>query len=209
VKIEKEVVDAYVKEEGPLSNRYNSSSFDDFFVGFEEVSPALELDQYIDGLSSKHEWNEFNNPIDLLKIGIFDTWVCNMDRKPDNPNILIYDDNSGFDFVPIDNAASFAYSTNYKNLNKAILYLQENKTILNIPVVSSIVKFVPKTEIQSLEKLVLQSISDCCSQMDDIFNQVPNNWGFSKKERLNLKDILGDKERNVVTSKRYFPYTKK
>jgi hypothetical protein len=45
--------------------------------------------------------------------------------------------------------------------------------------------------------------------MDEIFNQVPSSWGFSKKERQKLKDILGDNDRNVVTSEKYFPYIKK
>ncbi len=209
VKIDNDVVDAYVSENGSLSKRYKSSSFDGYFVGFEEVTPAFELDKYIVSLKNKHKWNQFNNPLDLIKIGIFDAWVCNMDRMPKNPNILIHSNGEGFDFIPIDNAASFAYISDYKRLNSAILHLEENKLILNIPVASSIIKFVPDKGLQELNKEILLCISKCQEFMDDIFNQVPREWGFSKKARAKVKALLGDYERNVVTSKRYYPYLKK
>lgn len=209
VKIDNDVVDAFISEKGPLSERYKPSSFDDYFVGFEEVTPAIELDKYIVRFKNKHQWNQFINPLDLIKIGIFDAWVCNMDRMPKNPNILIHSNDAGFDFIPIDNAASFAYASDYKGLNSAILRLEENKLILNIPVASSIIKFVPDKELNELNEDILSCISKCQEFMDDIFNQVPNEWGFCKKARTKVKALLGDYERNVVTSKRYYPYLKK
>jgi hypothetical protein len=124
INFDKIVVDSYISETGPLSSKYDSYSFDDYFVGFEEVAPAIELDQYMQYLGSKKEWKKFNNPIDLVKIGLFDIWVCNKDRKADNPNILISDN---FNFIPIDNAASFGYCTNYKSLNKWMMHLEEKK----------------------------------------------------------------------------------
>jgi len=199
IKIDKIVVDSYISEVGSLSKKYNSFSFDDYFVGFEEITPATELEKYIQILSSKHEWKKFN---------LFDAWVCNKDRKPDNPNILI-SGNSNFDFVPIDNAASFGYCTSYKSLNKSMMHLEEKKSILSIPILRSITKFVLKKELETLNQDVLLSISECLNRMDEIFNQVPSSWGFSKKERQKLKDILGDNDRNVVTSEKYFPYIKK
>jgi len=206
IKIDKVVVEAFTKESGNLSNRYNPSSFDDFFVGFKEVSPATELEKYIETLSSKHEWNNFNNPIDLIKIGLFDIWVCNKDRKPENPNILIGSNSTGFDFVPIDNAASFGYCSNYNSLNTTFLHLEEKYFILNLSLVHSITKFVPDLDLQSLKKDILASISLCIENMDEIFAQVPSNFGFSKKAQSKLKEILSNEKRNIVTSERYFPY---
>ncbi len=141
-----------------------------------------------------------------MKIGLFDIWVCNKDRKADNPNILISDN---FNFIPIDNAASFGYCTNYKSLNKWMMHLEEKKSILSMPILRSITKFASKNELKNLNQDILLNISKCLDELDEIFNQVPANWGFSKKERQKLKDILGDTERNVVTSEKYFPYTKK
>jgi hypothetical protein len=78
-----------------------------------------------------------------------------------------------------------------------------------MPILRSITKFASKNELKNLNQDILLNISKCLDELDEIFNQVPANWGFSKKERQKLKDILGDTERNVVTSEKYFPYTKK
>lgn len=208
IKIDKVVVDEYVKESGPLSNKYSDFSFNDVFVGFKEISPATELEQYIRTLDTKHEWNKFDAPIDLIKIGIFDIWICNKDRKPENPNILIGSGDERFQFVPIDHAASFGYATNYNSLSNALMYMEENFFILKIPLVRSIAKFVPDTALQTLNSEILAGISLCLENLDDIFSQVPENWGFSKKAKAKLREILSDKERNKVTSERFFPYIK-
>lgn len=206
VNIDKVVVDAYLSENKALSKRYNTNSFNDKFIGFKEISPASEIDVYIKGLSSKAEWNQLINPLDLIKIGIFDYWVCNKDRKPDNPNILLKASNSKFSFHPIDHTAAFGYQTNYSKLNENLLFLESKFSILNIPLVKSIAKFAPKSELSNLKDNVLLDLECCNKNMDEIFNQVPSNWGFSKKAKEKLKDLLSDVNRNNNISKVYFPY---
>ena len=208
VKIDKEVVDAYLSENGILSKRYRESFFNNEFIGFKAISPATEIDKFIKGLSSKAEWNQLLKPLDLIKIGVFDYWICNKDRKPKNPNILLGSSSSKFNFHPIDHTAAFGYETSYNTLNKTLLILESKSSILNVPLIKSIAKFAPNLELSNLKDEILSDMEHCYKNMDEIFNQVPSEWGFSKKAKTKLKGLLSDIDRNKDISEIYFPYIK-
>ena len=208
VKIDKVVVESYLSEKGILSNRYGEKSFEHEFIGFKELSPATELDRYVKKLSNKAEWHQLLNPLDLIKIGVFDYWVCNKDRKPNNPNILLKSTYSKISIHPIDHTAAFGFQTNYKTLNESLLFLESSFSILNVPLIKSITKFATDSELSELKNEILSDIKRCVENMDDIFDQVPSEWGFSKKAKSKLKQILSDIDRNKSISESYFPYIK-
>jgi hypothetical protein len=209
INLPQDIVEAYVQEKGKLSDRYTANAFHDVFVGFKEIPQAFELDNYINNLKNRHEWNKFRNPVDLIKIGVFDAWVCNKDRRPSNPNILIGEANNKFEFYAIDHAASFGYQTNYNRLTEILMHREDKYFILKIPLVPSIAKFVPKLDLQNLKNQLLLHMEKCCDNMDDIFNQVPAQWGFSAKGKTGVKAILSNKTRNKTTSELYIPYITK
>ena len=135
----------------------------------------------------------FHAPTDLLKIGAFDLWVGNFDRKPDNPNILLSSrDNERFDFCPIDHTATFAYLTNYQGVREAIFIRDSKKCILSHRFVQAIAKFTPPQQISDLRNDILNGMTIALENMDFIFSQVPPAWGLTRKAKEHLKSVLGN-----------------
>lgn len=201
-----DVLQEYIKENEKFSSRYTTAHFSTLFFASKEVPNVVEFDQYIQMLKTKSEFKLFNYPMDLLKIGMFDLWVGNKDRHSGNPNILISQSGSKFNFFPIDHSAAFAFATDYKQVNKIFLHLPENFRILCAPFIKSITKFVDTNLILSLQNEMLQGFDNVLSNIDFIFNQVPSDLGFGKKSKAHLKNILSDYERNKLIASSYKNY---
>lgn len=195
IEIPDSVVENYVSENGKLSKRYDKTLFNgNLFFGSRQIQ-AIELEQYIHGLKDKSDYKLFHNPTDLIKIGVFDIWMGNKDRKPENPNVLLGSDGK-FIFQPIDHTAAFAHCTNYQQVTDIFLYLEEKFRLLNIPLVKSIAKFETSQRLNNLKDEIDQGIAVSIQQLDFIFDQVPAVWGFSKKAKQHLKDFLSQGNRN-------------
>lgn len=208
VNIGDEVVENFEKENQNLSNRYKIDSFKDVdFFGSEQKNPAFELDKYIKSVS-KVESKHFKSPLDLIKIGIFDLWVGNKDRKPENPNILIGGIDGSFDFHPIDHSAAFAYCSDYNEVNDGILFLQDKYRILLIDLIKTFANFPPPSAVSSLKDEILQNMEVTIANLDFIFEQVPKEWGLSKRSKKHLKEFLSDQERNIRIASTYLEYLK-
>ena len=190
-----------------FSGRYKSRHFEGLFFGSRLVEPELDLSPYIGGVSSK-DYKRFENGLDLLRIGCFDHWIGNKDRYPGNPNILLtLNQESGqFCFSPIDHTAAFAYLP-YHEVRDIMIHLDRN--IMQCGFVKSISRFEDKIALENLHKNIEICISNSLDQLDAIFEQVPKEWGFSKKSRAKLKDFLSDRARNERIARQYLNYLKK
>lgn len=206
IQIEDDVVTAYTTENGPLSNRYAKVVFPSLFFCSKSISPATELEIYFNGLKGKGDFKNFNNPTDLIKIGVFDIWIGNKDRKMENPNVLIGSENNRFDFCPIDHSAAFGYCTDYRQVNNTFMFLEERSRILRIPIVKSISPVVSKNKLTDLKNEILSDMAVSIENLDFIFDQIPASWGFSKKAKAHLKDFLSDDKRNGVVAESYINY---
>lgn len=207
INISDEVVDNYIQEIGALSNRYNFRPFADrAFFGSKVIWPLIELETYFTNLSGKKEYNLFLDPLDLIKIGVFDLWIGNMDRKPENPNIILGTDGDRFCIHPIDHTAAFAHVPNLNGLRPVLLHLAPHKNILSSTFAKSIIRFAPSDELRHLKDQILLAMNDVNSNIIDIFDQVPPSWGFSKKAKTNLSTILADPKRNAVVAAYYLNF---
>ena len=211
IKIPLEIVEAYIKETGqPLPVRYAKTKFNEIiFFGVKSVSNIIEIESYMNGITSKKEFNLFNNPLDLIKIGTLDFWLGNKDRKPDNPNILLSSDSNKFNFIPIDHAACFGYSSQLKILKSSQLYVEDSCNILSSGLAVSILKYSKKSELLPLIDSITKSINSSIEQSEEIFSQVPSSWGFSKKAKENIIFVLSEKDRNKIISKMFIAFKPK
>lgn len=206
MKIDYEVISQYESEQEKLSKRYKPETFgENLFFASQMVTGSTELERYFQGIS-KSEFNHFISPLDLVKIGVFDFWVGNKDRKPDNPNILISGLDKSFNFHPIDHTAAFAFLDNYKQVRDVLLIIEPKKSILSAPIVRTIANFVTPNSRAALKNEILFGIEVALLNLDFIFEQVPSNWGFSKKAKGHLKAFFSDKDRNNRIANSYLDY---
>ncbi|QDK78324.1 hypothetical protein EXU85_06805 [Spirosoma sp. KCTC 42546] len=210
VHISQSLADHYRTEKGLLSARYDNCAFSEqLFFGSRAVPCQVELDDYFSGPYHQSQMHYFSNPLDLLKIGVFDQWIGNFDRKPDNPNVLLTQRSDGLlDFSPIDHTAAFGYAINHRQVRDELLYREPKKWLLSHDFVRAIAKFTPPETISDLQPNISTGMEVALDNMDFVFEQIPKSWGFSEKARNHLKSFLGNQERNERIASTYLSYLK-
>lgn len=203
ITIPQEVFEDFIRENKDFDARYNNVAFNDvmFFGSLLEES-TTEVEVYNTILKNKFDYNKYKNPTDFLKIGIFDYWIGNMDRRGSNPNILVKETIDGkFEFLPIDHTQAFAYQSNYKALKLALMSNPHPKSILRTPMSKSIISFADSKFMANFHNEILADFDNVINNLDFVFDQIPNTFGLSKKGRKKIVEILSNKERNILVSK--------
>lgn len=121
----------------PISKFHRPDLYKDYFCfgsKFNEGAIDLELSALS---TTKNNLKLFENPLDFLKIGLFDLWVVNIDRKPSNLNLMkMISANSKYDFLAIDHAYTFD-DVRYDQINPKA-ELSFNESILSLDFVKQI-----------------------------------------------------------------------
>lgn len=208
--VPQDVFESYKLEGKEYDPRYNGLTFDDvLFFGSLFQPTTTEVELYNTTLKNKHDYNKYINPTDFLKIGVFDFWIGNMDRRGSNPNILLNQTENGkFEFLPIDHTQAFGYQNNYKSLRISLMNGYQPKSILRTPMSKSILNFAGTKFIANFHHELLSDFTNVLNGIDFVFDQIPNTFGLSKKGKAKIIEILSDKERNLVAAKIHLNYLK-
>lgn len=208
INIPKNVYDSFVSEGNYKDPRYDAFDFENkLFFGVERLE-ATELELYNSILKNKADYNKYANPCDLLKIGIFDKWIGNNDRRVENPNILLTYDSGYFDFVAIDHTEAFGYQNNYKALKPALMNTARANSILSTGMSKSIITFAGSDLISKFDKEILKCIKKAIDDLDFVLEQVPSSFGLSRRGKEKIKEVLSLEQRNINISKSFLNYTK-
>jgi hypothetical protein len=207
ITIGKDLVDNYVIEQKPLSQRYSNLDFDnELFFASRRILTALEHDIFNNGLTA----NDIKShaALDYIKIGVFDNWVGNMDRQPKNPNVVMSFVDNKFVYHPIDHTAAFAY-LEYRQIKHSYhLRIDPRNCILSTPLARSILKFENSKKVANLKQDILNGMNNVIENLEFIYSQVPKEWGFSSKAKEHLKKFLSDTQRNETIANIYLSYIK-
>lgn len=209
ISIDNQLIEYFVEEGKYIDKRYhNYDTYVPRFFGTSYIDSVVELDIFNSNLKDKRDYNKYTNPIDFIKIAVFDKWIGNMDRRKGNPNLLISASADGFTFIPIDHTQAFAYQYSYKDLKVAIMDRADNNSIMLTPMFKSICNFVGTNELKDLSAQILSSINYTLEHIDHVFDCIPKHFGLSKAGKQKIKEILSDKERNKTISSIYLGYCK-
>jgi hypothetical protein len=209
VRFDDVLIEQYLIGNNTIDKKYKDFKFNNhYFYGSKFMPYATEIDLYNITLKDKHDYNKYDNPIDLIKIGAFDKWIANMDRRSNNPNILVDTSGAKFKFIPIDNTQSFANQSNYKALKLAIMDTHNNKSILNSPISKSISNFANSNKYSNLANEIINNIENSIDFIEPIFNNIPSEFGLSKQGKNKIKEILSNQTRNIDVSRLYLNHSK-
>lgn len=203
ISVPQEVFDSFKLEERAYDKRYDALRFDDvLFFGSLFQESTTEIEVYNSALKNKYDYNKYKNPTDFLKIGIFDYWIGNKDRRGSNPNILVKETIDGkFEFLPIDHTQAFGLQSNYKALRIALMPAINSKSILRTPMSKSIINFADSKFMANFHDEILADFDNVINNLDFAFDQIPSTFGLSKKGKEKIVEILSNKERNLLVSK--------
>jgi len=145
-----------------------------------------EVDQFFIDSSVPIVKSNFNQD-DFLKIGLFDIWIANEDRNPENTNLLYFiDENGGYQFVPIDHGAAF----NSNNLNKGLVPITEQETLLFKPLINKICKkrsLKDENYLKEIEEEFYFCIRNCEKEFPEILTRIPSDW---KIDTAKISDLF-------------------
>lgn len=91
------------------------------------LNNAVDSNRFFE-INDKRTYSKFNNPEIIFKIGLFDIWVENDDRKPSNQNLLFETIIGKQNIIPIDYSYIFG-TQNYEELNPASFAPMYNENI--------------------------------------------------------------------------------
>ncbi|MHB8335803.1 MAG: HipA family kinase [Ignavibacteriaceae bacterium] len=182
----------------PLSAFHNASDFDRTCFGSKVIPINFEFSSILK-LINKHDFNRFVNPDDILKLGLFDIWVENDDRKPSNPNLLLSDETNGFDFYAIDHAFTFS-TVKFTDLDPLFdLGCSFNDSILYTDFSQSVFKYMFKGNpywFDVVQDYFYLAIKKCQNNYHSIIENIPSDLGFDNVNQIALSNFLFSESRN-------------
>lgn len=207
IKVSKDTLDDYKSK--TLDKRYLDNDIEKlFFFGTKKLENVTEYNRENLVIGDKNQFKKIMNPLDFIKIAVFDNWMANKDRKISNPNLMLQALDDKFRIVPIDNLQCFACQSDYKGLNKAVMNIFPTGTLIVSDMLKSICNFADSNYISNLETTILDDMNNSVACLDDIFSQIPSEFGLSKAGKGRIKQILSDNIRNSRLSKLYLSYQK-
>lgn len=153
---------------------------------------------------TKSTFNQISNPMQLLHIALFDTWVENDDRKPSNYNLLYKPQGKKNKIIPIDHA--FIFSTlPYSELDPNSYYPIANEHLLVSDLGRIIKKYIRiDTEfIKKEEQYFYLCVNNCKAHYDNFSKQLALLYSIDPETMLQLKRFIFDDERNKKVFEEY------
>lgn len=173
---------------------YNSLTF-----GSKWLEGGLEMEEYIRA-QNKVALRKFKNPFDIIRIGLFDIWVENTDRKPTNNNIIFSVDGNHLIINAIDHAFTFD-SVKYSDLDANFIINTYNENILETSLAKDIISLKKKEPDKGDWTTVLREnfylcTEKCKQNFDTIVQYIPVELGFDSDLSQFVRNFLFDRERN-------------
>ena len=157
-------------------------------MGFEYLQFAQTLTEMDMGIKSNTTAKQkLINKNDLLRIILFDIWLANEDRCPNNFNLLLNPESQGYRIIPIDHE----YIFNSNSPEKKICPINEGDSMILSSLFTSLFPKQSRKNIVRLSQQIIEEFSKnvviCKENVDFILEQIPYDWYINieqKKEKL-------------------------
>lgn len=166
--------------------------------GSNEIAQT-DLVKEIEQVTSKKAFNKFQNPDDLLRIAIFDLWVNNIDRHSGNYNLLTKIEDGKLKIITIDHAFTFG-GLQGMNIFNATTAPGSYKKLIESQYFRSVIKhFNRKERLEiAIQFISLLSEPDIKNIINEVFAQIPAQWGISPMLKKRVIDFLQSQQRMAL-----------
>lgn len=187
-----------------VSEHHKKKYYNNFAFGSKVISEIIDMNS-LSFSKKKLVFNKFEKSIDLLHIGLFDTWVHNDDRKPSNNNIIFHQNNNPkYSIFAIDHAYIFE-TLSYKDLNSEKFYPSANEHILLSDLSKTIIKYtkIDKKFVRREKEYFYFCLERTKQEFTKLAEYIPNQLGFDLEQQNYIKSFLFDEERNKKVFSEY------
>lgn len=180
-----------------FSNKHRPAYYNDSTFGSKVIPNILDLNEYTLS-NTKSSYNRLINPLDILRIGLFDLWVANDDRKPTNQNtILSIGSNGKYEITAIDHAFIFE-TLDYQHLNPQLFYPSVNDHIMICDLVNIVKRYtnINDSFVSSERDYFYFCLNTSQESFEKITNNIPNDLGITDSLITFLEQFLFNQDRN-------------
>ena len=158
--------------------------------------PQTDLVKEIEQVTNKKGFNKLKNPEDLIRIAIFDLWVDNADRNSGNYNLLTKMEDGKLKIITIDHAFTFGGLKGMNIFNESS-QPSTYKKLIESQYFLSIIKHFNRKERLEIASQFLSLLSDLNinNLIDEVFKEIPEQWGISPLLKKRILDFLQSKQR--------------
>lgn len=159
----------------------NGTSF-----GSKDIKNHDILDKSRYRIRRKTDFKKIINPLDFIKIGIFDRYVSNIDRHEDNYNLIVEKVGGNKEKIyAIDHALLFNGKRYYDTLSP-VLETSLGNNILRSYLFYDLRKYLSSEEIDKTIRNYFDKIEGVEAIINEVFETFPDDWRYSNgfKERV-------------------------
>ncbi len=156
----------------------------------------------IEKVSNKHDFNQLANPLDLLRIALFDQWVGNADRgKPIdegyNYNLLIADQDKKQQYVAFDHAFIFGGENQLRIFNPQSVGFQKD-SLLGCEYFWSVIRYIPTENcLNAIEQFfVFLQTDEWHTIISDTIAQCATHWPLPPNMEERVINFLSSRAAN-------------
>jgi hypothetical protein len=194
-------LDPVLLSSGTYSEFHKPHFYNNITFGSRWLEEGLEMAEYI-RVHNKVGLRKFKNPLDIIKIGLFDIWVENTDRKPTNNNILFSASENHLIINAIDHAFTFD-SVKYSDLNVNYINNTFNENILETSLAKDIISLKQKEPdkevwIDDFKENFYLCINNCQQNFETVVRYIPAELGFDRDLSQFIRDFLFNDKRNKM-----------
>lgn len=179
-----------------LSDYHKLHYYDKLSFGSKWVKNSLDLNDF----SVTHDLKKFNqylNPLEFLRIALFDEWIENDDRKPTNYNLILQPESKKYRIIPIDHAFTFS-TMNYVDLDP-LLYVPKGNDHLLISELGNLIKdktLIDQQLIKTEEEYFYICLEKCEKHFNSIIDEITPYYPLSIEDVNSLRCFIFDSTRN-------------
>ncbi|MEK6484558.1 HipA family kinase [Myroides odoratimimus] len=200
IKIENRLLQEYLIANNMIS-KYSQFDIEELFViGSKEINSQTELDYHNLVLSNKNDFNQYLDPYKFLDVAFCDVWLANRDRRINNPNLLLVEDQGKIDFVAIDHTQLFGNQTNYKGLKINVMDVSLVNMLIASKFTKKICNFAENEVLSKFNSRIIEKINTTLVVLPEVLDSLPSKVGLSKAGKLKIIEILSNQERNTRIS---------
>ena len=165
--------------------------------GSKEINPVNEIQAIQD--FTKNDFNKLINPLDIIKIAIFDLWVDNYDRGRNfedgiNYNLLLEPIGKKQKVIAFDNAFIFGGVESIGTFNPTNIVNTRNKLVAT-PFYKKVVKFIDNRKFHDTVNNFVPLLEQNFEQdIKDIISQLPDEWELTKNLDQRINNFLSNKD---------------
>lgn len=175
------------------------------YFGSREVSGS-DLVTELDKLNTIEDFQAFSNPLDLLRIAVFDLWIGNCDRGKGNAeytpsisnnyNLLKSDDHGRIKIVAFDHGFAFEGERGFRIFNEHFPITTHGK-LFGTQFYTDFLQYIePAKAISIIEAFYDRLLNlDVSSIVEECFEQIPENWVGNENIKNKMIAYLTHSER--------------